>query len=1575
MWNGVDRSYQPTSSETEGVTQQQSAEEEHTAEDQNDNADENKKSWLYQEVVDLDQGHAEGVEDEEKISEMSIPECQSEQTEDKSTSTIFNGKSFNGMRVWYLSTYTCQEMMREILKNRNPFGKSDEHLRKLLRLEDRKTKFESECKQLYNMHKDCLYKSDISYEHLDVTLMYVIARNFLTDEILIQPSIWNTKPLKSDFSLQACVDKLRQFRNHISHIELSHVPADDEFQQKCRDIKQVFEAVEKCIGLQPTYGRKVDRIMYACKPTDVEKLEKELLEAGNRKGDDQYKQVIESLEGRLQEIITEFEKLNNNLGGQEAQTKMLIENHEVEERFYVETKLSKKAWELLQKHHHILITGGKGCGKTALSYHLMFRLLKFSEKCKVYNIHSISEFLNNIDPRGFVITLVEISEIRPESDPASLKKVIREFIDSDQQTGLYIIMTSGLENVTKIANLTNQVDLADPEDDSLCLGYQEKLSLVQKQLERFSEKHDKSVNEMTLENIARVSKNPIPFPLAAFLFAKNERFRKFGADFFRSPVVYYREEIKRCSERNANTIILLALLFEEKPISFTEEQILKIKQRLSGYEYGQSLCKEKHMEQLQDAAEYLETEELVTSVKKKFTLKNTTVKKAVISFAVERFLKLSIWNLNQETLCDTAVFKCTGQQGMNCPLLHEPHKDILASRFFEDMINDHTAALHRSDAWVDPYFIERIMVLCKTHCNKEPDLLDACIKRLLEWSVRYRCLPLCEAIERFLRGYEDERRIATMTSYLLRTCETINSTFHVVEKEFKAADILQFFVSAGARCSYCTCSEDSDTRDHSFPLRWVLNTNDEECLHILLKAGAQDPHSRWGFWSLLAAAAQEEETMMCTSSFVKMQCSNYVEKDGHEIDGNLVQLGIGVKMLEDDSDENKKSMISCCIKTIGLSQKLLKAMQRQHFPILEKDENENNYLHFALSSSTPSDTMSETISALTNEPALLSCKNMEEQTPLGMAVLQVKCGIKCIAKLSEKCTKETRTEALYHCVQSEIEDNIVSQRVSEMIRHGVNPNEVVKDGRSSIQAVISKGKSRIKTLGILAKCKHASDSHATDFMLHYCITLDLNNTDKEHVIEVLIKEGADVNQQNDEGATPIMLAIKEAKDNLGLVDLLLKNGADKNMTDTEGLLPLHYCCLADMESNVAVDMVDLLLTDDELKETPAKHTPLMLAIMNKKHPDLLMKLVDIYFDVGRTDSDGKTVLHLLVHSTLEDDTVLAVAKKCLRKFDEICLENNEDISEDSRHAYRQHENVFGRCLLHACVESSMSDESTSSLCQILIERGASVTEEDYQNRNTPLTLAASSRCNRVKTICTLLKASSMVMTDGLLEIIKEKNKLTSDLLTSLLCNEIAIEDECKEKMTPFYIKEEFSEEVEANIVGPLRKLGFDLDSRTNSGDTVLLSACKSRCKATLLAELAKFSSMNNKEPYLPLIVMSDRSDEDTKLCIEAILTEEKPPIDQMNEIHRTAVIESVRKRKQNTLKHLLASGASPNMRDRFGKTALHYCVESEMFDDEVCDILSILFETKPKVDIKDNKRKDSIKSSGMSCNKISNSDI
>jgi ankyrin repeat protein len=114
-----------------------------------------------------------------------------------------------------------------------------------------------------------------------------------------------------------------------------------------------------------------------------------------------------------------------------------------------------------------------------------------------------------------------------------------------------------------------------------------------------------------------------------------------------------------------------------------------------------------------------------------------------------------------------------------------------------------------------------------------------------------------------------------------------------------------------------------------------------------------------------------------------------------------------------------------------------------------------------------------------------------------------------------------------------------------------------------------------------------------------------------NIVEDLIYKGADVNTKDNNGNTPIFLAVSSYNNNLELEKLLIKKGADLNIKNDDGLNPLLYLIKSKSETSFYIFDHDI---------------------------EIIKELLNNNIDPTAIDSDGRTVLHLIVsHLNSVDD--------------------------------------------------------------------------------------------------------------------------------------------------------------------------------------------------------------------------------------------------------------------------------------------------------------------------------------------------
>jgi ankyrin repeat protein len=152
---------------------------------------------------------------------------------------------------------------------------------------------------------------------------------------------------------------------------------------------------------------------------------------------------------------------------------------------------------------------------------------------------------------------------------------------------------------------------------------------------------------------------------------------------------------------------------------------------------------------------------------------------------------------------------------------------------------------------------------------------------------------------------------------------------------------------------------------------------------------------------------------------------------------------------------------------------------------------------------------------------------------------------------------------------------------------------------------------------------------------------DVNFTDTDHnsllfisvayrlynVIDVLIKAGADVNQKNLDGTSPLMIADIKIAEMLIIDSSMNKVGANVNSVDHKGMDALMH---ASMINNL--ELVKLLLkhSADPKHHDHDGNTALMHSMCKDIDPNIIISLLDAGADINAKNNKGETVLHLAV---------------------------------------------------------------------------------------------------------------------------------------------------------------------------------------------------------------------------------------------------------------------------------------------------------------------------------------------------------
>lgn len=143
-----------------------------------------------------------------------------------------------------------------------------------------------------------------------------------------------------------------------------------------------------------------------------------------------------------------------------------------------------------------------------------------------------------------------------------------------------------------------------------------------------------------------------------------------------------------------------------------------------------------------------------------------------------------------------------------------------------------------------------------------------------------------------------------------------------------------------------------------------------------------------------------------------------------------------------------------------------------------------------------------------------------------------------------------------------------------------------------------------------------ADTYGNTTLHHACWN------EQSEVVKVLLeKDLSSVNKLNDDGDSPLILAVQ--KSNLMIVELLLAAGAKPDCANTDGVLPLH----------IAADKGDLFVGRALLdagaglnQKASDGQTPLILAARNGKN-DFTAMLIEMGADVNGVDNDQHSALY------------------------------------------------------------------------------------------------------------------------------------------------------------------------------------------------------------------------------------------------------------------------------------------------------------------------------------------------------------
>lgn len=140
--------------------------------------------------------------------------------------------------------------------------------------------------------------------------------------------------------------------------------------------------------------------------------------------------------------------------------------------------------------------------------------------------------------------------------------------------------------------------------------------------------------------------------------------------------------------------------------------------------------------------------------------------------------------------------------------------------------------------------------------------------------------------------------------------------------------------------------------------------------------------------------------------------------------------------------------------------------------------------------------------------------------------------------------------------------------------------------------------------------------------------LSIENEANEEIVNILLSSGCDINIGNDEGVTPLHLAVRWKSSDIA--HKLILRGTDVNSRDYDGYTPLHEAATKNQYENVCMLLYYNALANEKTIMSGA--TPFHMACNYESSTASAKYLMNYVADIDDVDAAGYTALHIALNN-------------------------------------------------------------------------------------------------------------------------------------------------------------------------------------------------------------------------------------------------------------------------------------------------------------------------------------------------------